>query len=414
MGGKVGNLKVKSQLASTENVVSEKKEKIQFVRSNNRQHGTGKVGNLKVKSQLASTENVVSDKKEKNQLVGSNNKQHGTGNAGDLKVKSQLASNVSISEKNEKNQLVRSNIKQDGTGNAGKLKAENQLPLTKNVEKEACTIDPNGPKLVILLSFGHSGQNEVWNIMGKFTGENGMKGFEEPGPDEPSFRVHPKDIIEQVAEKVAPYGEPKRWLMNYLCEQQKASPDAYFVGFKWKPRNYSTTAHKVLEAITSMDVPVKVIRLHRNYLDQIVSEEKAAIIKRLGLLEPRCQKVYGDFNPCQFLRKELGTKMHVHTNNLIARLHQRTTEEKRFENALQELNIPHMHAHFHKLLDQNDMGEWMRILEFLGMPKQVTVEERDDSMKLASLSINNLDKSISNMEFVRDTLKGSKYDYFIY
>jgi len=308
-----------------------------------------------------------------------------------------------LSENKKKNQLVGSNNKQHGNADIGKLKVKSPLASSEHVKEQACTIDPKGPKLVILLSFGHSGQNEVWNIMGRFTGEKGMKGFEE---DISGFRIIPSEFVEKVDEHI----EAKRWLTNYMCQAQKASPDSYFVGFKWEPRYFSHKSHNVLRAIKSMDVPIRVVRLHRNYLEQIISEERSSIISRLGLLEARCKR---SNVACAYLRKEIGTKMHLHTSSLIARLDDRKNEEKSFDDALKQMNIRHLHVHFHKLLHQNDMAEWRRILGFLGKPKKVTAKDRVHSMKLANVSVNNIETEISNFEFVKLTLKASKFDYLL-
>jgi len=317
-------------------------------------------------------------------------------------VLSVVNGNVSNSEKKKKNQLLRSNNKQHGNEHAGNLKVNSQLASSENVENRACSIDPKGPKLVILLSFGHSGSNEIWNIMGKFTGGNNYDfGFEK--------ELSPTNVIEEIdAEGVFSGG--KEWLLNYMCERQKAKRNAYFVGFKWKPKKYSQKEEDILKAIKSTNAPIKVIRLHRNGLDQLVSEEKTAILSRLGI-QFRCRR--GSDN-CALLHKEVGTKIHVHTGSLIARLNERINKENLFDDALKQMNIPHVDVHFYNLLRHTDMGEWMQILEFLGKHKQVTVDDRDDSMKLASLSVNDLEKSISNYEFVKYILEGSQYHHLLY
>jgi len=338
-------------------------------------------------------------------------------------VLSVVNGNVSIREKKEKNQfvgLVKSskkskvlvpksskstkNANQHGKADIGKLKVKSSLASSENVKEQACTIDPKGPKLVILLSFGHSGQNEVWNIMGKFTGEKGMKGF---GEETTAYRIIPTEFVEKVEDE---HIEAKRWLTNYMCHAQKASPDSYFVGFKWEPRYFSHKAHNVLKAIKSMDVPIKVVRLHRNYLEQIISEERSSILTRLGLLDVRCSV---NNEACAYLRKEIGTKMHLHTSSLIARLDDRLNEEKSFDDSLKKMNIRHLHVHFHNLLHQTNMAEWRRILGFLGKPKKVTAEDRVKSMILANVSVNNIETEISNFEFVKLTLKASKFEHLL-
>merc|ERR1711933_27702 len=101
--------------------------------------------------------------------------------------------------------------------------------------------------------------------------------------------------------------------------------------------------------------------------------------------------------------------MHIQTSDFITILDHRMKTELFFDSGLKELKIPHIDVEFHKLFNDDDMQQWMKILEFLGKPKLVTAEDRNKSMNLESISFstNDLEKSISNFEEVRDTVKGS-------
>jgi len=299
--------------------------------------------------------------------------------------------------------------KQHDNANVRKFNEKIQLASSENFEKRACSIDPKGPKLVILLSFGNSGSNEIWNLMGTFTGrnqhDNGFKRVER------TLRLSPTNVIEEIDTEGA-FSGGKEWLLNYMCKRQKANPYAYFVGFKWKPKKYSQKEKDVLEAIKLTNLPIKVVRLHRNVLDQLLSQNKIDIVKRLGL-GVRCKK---GIEPCAVVRKELGMKMHIQTSNLIPKLDKQIKMEFLFDRDLKKMEIPHTHVEFHKLLNEDDMQEWMQVLDFLGKPMLVTAGDRNKSMKLESISFstNNLEKSISNYQEVRDTLRDSNLDFLLW
>lgn len=270
--------------------------------------------------------------------------------------------------------------------------------------KQYNSLDPNGPTPTILMSLGRSGSGSTWQIMGNLTGH------ETPSTEYTGSSTRKS---EQFFEKVGTEDEGA-WLIEYLSYLQRKYATSGIVGFKWKPYStiFSEPAMDALHVMSnSVNPTIRVVRLRRNLLDVIISRSKHSIY------DVRSHCIVGDTECLKQHSEAAMAGVELHTKNLLRQLEQLSRLEDAVDQLLVKFNILHVHVSFENLYMSNhdNVSEWLKLLQFLDVgEKQLTKEQLIQSMRHVGTSNTKQSDTINNIEDVRNTLYGTKFENLLH
>jgi len=250
----------------------------------------------------------------------------------------------------------------------------------RSVLRKGCSsLDSDGPKPVIFLSTDSAESEVIWKVVGDYTGEgkgSNLHEFMEAGS--PGM-----DLFHQIEGS-----DGAHRLLDFMCEKQKEEPESRFVGFDWKPLPNTFSSQTSINGLkllaNSSSSPVKVIRIRRNPLDAVISQQMA----------------------------KLDSKISLSTDFLVTGLATFTKDEDSYDKVLEDMNIPHIHVSYEKLFQTYSASEWQRILHFLDIEKRVTFKKvgRIADQVIERSQNRNHRKILKNYDEVKHALTGTGFE----
>jgi len=263
-------------------------------------------------------------------------------------------------------------------GQVNKVQSSN-LTQRSVLRKGCSSLDSDGPKPVIFLSMDSSESEVIWKVIGDYTGEgkgSNLHEFTKAGSSG-------MDLFNQVEGS-----DGAHWLLDFMCEKQKEEPESRFVGLDWKPLPHSffseTSINGLKLLVNSSNPPVKVIRIRRNPLDVVISQQRA----------------------------KLDSKIMLATDFLVTGLATFTKDEDSYDKVLEDMNIPHIHVSYEKLFQTYHAAEWQRILHFLDIEKRVTFKKvgRIADQVIERSQDRNHREILTNYDEVKHALSGTGFE----
>jgi len=292
-------------------------------------------------------------------------------------------------------------------GSQGRINATASSLFVDDENVTSC-LDPEGPKLIILMSLGRSGSGSTWQLIGALTGE------ETPSEEWTGSNSNKSmDFFEYVAEN---YGTDGEVFVEKFCRLQREYPNAGVVGFKWKPfgssfrHPASIGALKRISQQAKVNPPIQIIHMTRNPLDVLISQHKHNTAKasheklRAHCHEQECQKAH------------LEKKWTLPTQHLIHPLERMKNDTQMVDNTLNSIGVPFIEVTYERLYNTDDPKEWRRIFEFLGVgpSKNLSRQDVDQASAHLSTSHNSHKDTLENYENVRDLLTGTEFEELLH
>lgn len=208
------------------------------------------------------------------------------------------------------------------------------------------------------------------------------------------------------------------WAVNVLCRIQHHEVGAEVFGFKWKPHlwehEYNVNAWK--EISKARDPTIKVVLLHRNPLDKVMSNlrhQKSMQNGQTGI-SPHCAA--GDMK-CVNIHSSFEKNLTLPTGSkLINIIKDDFARHQKMEQRFIDFDINYIKVSYEALYDSCDASEWIKLFKFLGKGKTKGLLKRDIE-KVAGLEKTHKIKKadvIANFGAVEETLKGSSFEYILY
>lgn len=285
---------------------------------------------------------------------------------------------------------------------ADESRASQSSNTGKNTTRTTTTtcLDPKGPQPYVLLARGRSGSGSTLQVLGTLTGKH------IPGDHEFTGST-PNQARNFFFQKIGP-NDGGKWVVEYLCEQQRQHPNAGVVAFKWKPYSeamFSPAALNGLDLISrAVNPTIKVVRLRRNLLDNFISDRKHEMTK----ISSHCKARDID---CVEKHKQAGVNLTLSVPDLLAFLESETNQEDEVDRYLVNMSVPHIHASYEKLYHQDNADEWMKIFRFLGVgPTEGLTREKVDGSAHAFTGSPHHRDAILNYDDVEKGLKGTRFE----
>jgi hypothetical protein len=293
----------------------------------------------------------------------------------------------------------------EASGSVEQAVAHVNPAFTNGGQPPACTLNPDGPVPVALVTLGRSGSSSIWQVMGTLTGQE-THSVEYTGSDLKTSKQF-LDLWQD--------DDNGNWALKYMCKKQEEFSTAGIVGFKWKPFKDTFLHSKSLAALRMIagthNPQIKVVRSKRNGLDRAISIYKH---RQSGGAPAHCKVGH---QRCIEAHQKAASGLIMPIDNMMERLEKEFEEELMVDRVLQELGVPHVYVSFDELFyGQNVATEWARIFEFLGVgpTDDLTVPMVEQAMMHAATSNPFHNQTIANFDEVSAALMGTKFEKWLH
>lgn len=258
------------------------------------------------------------------------------------------------------------------------------LCLCRALTNTTWNVDPS--KVLIVLSRGRSGSNELCQIVSKIA--HSYVDSELFGSSEESMK------------KVA---DPLGTMLSYLEQKQLEYPGK-LVGFKWKPHDERHQYKLAWDWVAENHV--KIIFSHRNPLDVVISYDK----NRNSTARSNCLK-----SNKKCIEKQLELQTTVNTSTLIADLEGLTFEAVSIRNFLASRRIPFVETTY-EALNNGRMKDRLRHLQAVVdfFQPNTTVRESDFQISYASKTHPHQRDTVRNYDEVVEALRGTTFENLLH
>ena len=222
-------------------------------------------------------------------------------------------------------------------------------------------------------------------------------------------------------------GNNGNWILGYLCKEQiKHEGKGGIIGFKWKPNKPSVFNNASVDSLRMIahytDPPyddnpqIKIISSKRNMLDVLLSRIKHHRMNKAANLKMRIPHCRLDDVECLKIHKDFGTGLRVPIEDLLEKLKKLHKYQKKSENVLKDLRVPHIKVSYDKLFNGDISKEWKKIFQFIGRGpvNNLSKELLEKAMEHVATSSPFHNVTILNYEEVRDILVGTSFEKLLH
>ena len=161
---------------------------------------------------------------------------------------------------------------------------------------------------------------------------------------------------------------------------------------------------------------IKIISSKRNMLDVLLSRIKHDRMNKVANLKVRIPRCRLDDVECLKIHKDFGTGLRVPIEDLLEKLKKLHKYQKKSENVLKDLRVPHIKVSYEKLFNDDISKEWEKIFRFIGRGPihNLSKELLEKAMEHVGTSSPFHNVTILSDEEVRDILVGTSFEKLLH